>query len=149
VLDVATEALIHRPREVVAAFAADPMNATRWYANIHSVEWLTPRPLQVGTRLAFVASFLGRCLAYSYEVVEWVPGGRLVMRTSEGPFPMETSYTWTDADHSATRMVLRNRGAPSGFSKLLVPFMALAVRAANRKDLARLKQLLESEHGCG
>src|SRR5688572_30152078 len=145
VLDVVTETVIHRPRDVVAAYTADPTNATRWYSNIKSVEWLTPPPLRLGTRLAFVAKFLGRRLVYTYEVIDFAPGARLVMRTAEGPFPMETEYTWTSVGSAAARMTLRNRGMPTGFSKLIVPFMAVAVRNANRKDLARLKQLLESE----
>jgi len=97
----------------------------------------------VGSRLAFVAHFLGRRLAYTYELVELVPGERLVMRTAEGPFPMETTSTWATAGESSTRMTLRNRGEPSGFGKLAAPFMAAAMRRANRKDLARLKAILE------
>jgi len=90
-----------------------------------------------------VAHFLGRRMAYTYEVVELVPGERLVMRTAEGPFPMETSYTWSTTGDGGTRMTLRNRGEPSGFSILVAPFMAAAVRRANRKDLQLLKELLE------
>jgi uncharacterized membrane protein len=141
-VDVLTEIVIERPREEVAAFAGDPSNAPEWYVNIESVEWQTPRPVRTGSRMAFVARFLGRRLAYTYEVVEHVPGERLVMRTAEGPFPMETTYTWEPAG-PGTRMKLRNRGEPSGFSKLVAPIMAAAVRRANRKDLAQLKRLLE------
>ena len=62
----------------------------------------TPPPIAVGSRLAFVARFFGRRLAYTYEVVEFIPIVRLVMRTAEGPFPMETTYTWEQegADHT-------------------------------------------------
>ncbi|HSI81238.1 MAG TPA: SRPBCC family protein [Solirubrobacterales bacterium] len=142
-IDVRTEVVIARPRDEVAAYAGDPDNATAWYANIEAVEWRTPPPLTVGSRLAFVARFLGRRLEYVYEVGELVPGARLVMATADGPFAMETTYAWTDAGESATRMRLRNRGEPSGFGGLLAPVMAPAVRRANRKDLARLKQILE------
>src|SRR5215469_10840196 len=114
-VDVVTEIEIVRPRAEVAAYAADPDTATSWYENITSVEWETPPPLAVGSRMAFVAQFLGRRLAYTYEVVEWVPGVRFVMRTAQGPFPMETTYTWEDAGTAATRMTLRNRGEPAGF----------------------------------
>jgi hypothetical protein len=142
-VDVLTEIVIDRPRERVAAYAGDPSNAPEWYVNIKSVEWKTPPPLAVGSRVAFVARFLGRRLAYTYDFVEWVPGVKLVMRTAEGPFPMETTYTWESAGEGRTRMTLRNRGEPAGFSKIVAPLMAAAMRRANQKDLARLKALLE------
>jgi uncharacterized membrane protein len=142
-VDVLTEITIRRPRRDVAAYAADPDNATAWYEKIASVEWVTERPLSVGTEVTFVAGFLGRRLSYTYEVTELVPGERVVMRTAAGPFPMETTYTWHDAVAGATRMTLRNRGEPSGFSKLTTPMLAAAMRRANRKDLDRLKDILE------
>jgi uncharacterized protein YndB with AHSA1/START domain len=142
-VDVVTEVTIAKPREVVAAFSASPDNAPKWYANIKSAEWRTEPPLRIGTKVAFVAQFLRRRLVYTYEVVEYVPGDRFVMRISEGPFPMETTYTWHSTAEGGTRMTLRNRGVPSGFFRLMAPFMSAAVRKANRKDLARLKDLLE------
>ena len=55
---------------------------------------------------------------------------------------METTYTWEATSDGGTRMTLRNRGEPAGFSKLVAPFMAPAMRRANRKDLAALARLL-------
>ena len=141
-VDVRTEILIPRPLSEVAAYAADPGNAPEWYDNIQSVEWETAPPVAVGSRVAFVARFLGRRLAYTYEVVELVAGERLVMRTAEGPFPMETTYTWQATGPEATRMTLRNRGEPSGFGSLAAPLMAQAMRRANRKDLEQLARIL-------
>jgi uncharacterized membrane protein len=143
-VDVSTEIVIPRPRHEVAEYASDPDNAPDWYENIESVEWVTPRPLAVGSRIAFVARFMGRRLSYTYEVRELVPDQRFVMSTGEGPFPMETTYTWEDAPDDGTRMELRNRGQPSGFASVAAPIMASAMRRANRKDLARLRSTLES-----
>lgn len=143
-VDVQTEITIRRPRGEVAAYAADPDHATAWYEKIKSVEWKTERPLTTGSRIAFVARFLGRQLSYTYEITELAPGDRIVMRTADGPFAMETTYTWEDTPSGDTRMTLRNRGAPSGFSKLTTPMLAAAMRRANRKDLARLKGILEA-----
>jgi uncharacterized protein YndB with AHSA1/START domain len=96
-VDVETELTIDRHRPDVAAYATDPDRAPEWYANIESAELETARPVAVGSRMRFVARFMGRQLAYTYRVEEPVPNQRLVMRTDEGPFPMETTYTWTDA----------------------------------------------------
>ena len=57
---------------------------------------------------------------------------------------METTYTWTSTPEGATLMTMRNRGTPTGFSALVAPFMARAVRTATSKDLAALKTLLEA-----
>jgi len=143
-INVLTEIIINRPAEAVSAYAADPSNAPDWYTNIESAQWQTSPPLRTGAKVAFSAHFLGRRLEYTYEVVAFVPGERLVMRTAQGPFPMETTYTWASAGNGSTHMTLRNRGEPTGFSKILAPFMAGAMRRANNKDLARLKSVLEA-----
>jgi uncharacterized protein YndB with AHSA1/START domain len=148
VVDVESEVVIEAPRGIVAAYAANPDVAPEWYVNIESVEWRTEPGLRTGARVAFVAHLLGRRLAYTYEIVEHVPDERLVMRTSEGPFPMQTEYAWSDAGPGRTHMTLRNTGTPSGFSRLVAPFMASAMRRANRKDLDLLKRILE-ERGPG
>ena len=143
-VDVESEIEIDRPLQDVAVYACDPDNATSWYKNIEAVDWRTPRPLAVGSRIGFAARFLGRRLVYTYEVREFVPGERFVMSTAEGPFPMETTYTWEGTASGGTKMTLRNRGEPAGFSKVAAPMLANAMRRANCKDLARLKQILET-----
>src|SRR3954453_3033230 len=140
-VDVVTEIGIDRPRPEVAAFASDPGNAPAWYENIESAAWKSPPPLAVGSRVAFVAQFLGRRLEYTYEIRELAPGERLVMSTAQGPFPMETTYAFADAGAGATRMTLPNRGEPSGFKKLAGPVMAAAMRRATAQDLRRLQRL--------
>ena len=142
-VDVITKINIKRPRDEVSAFAADPSNATAWYKNIKAVEWETGPPAVVGSRVRFRAQFLGRTLEYTYEVRETEPGIRFVMATAEGPFPMETTYTWEDGAGGSTEMTLRNTGEPSGFAAVTAPVMSRAMRKANQADLARLKQLLE------
>ena len=144
IVDVEVQSVIKRPPDVVAAFAGDPTNAPTWYGNIQTVRWLTPPPVRVGSRMEFVARFLGRRLAYTYEIAEWEPGRLLVMRTADGPFPMETTYSWAPAGSASTRMTLRNRGNPSGFSRLTAPVMERAIRRATTKDLERLGTLLEA-----
>ena len=144
-VDVVTDIVIERPRAEVARYASDPDNAPRWYTNIKSVRWATDPPLQVGSRIDFVAHFLGRRLAYTYEIVTLEANIRMVMRTADGPFPMETTYTWGDVGERATLMGLRNRGMPAGFSRLMAPLMSAAMARANRKDLERIRSILEAD----
>jgi uncharacterized membrane protein len=143
-VDVQVETIINRPRPHVAAYAGNPDNAPQWYSNIKSVKWQTQPPMAVGSKLAFNARFLGRTLDYVYEIIELSPGQRLVMRTAQGPFPMQTTYAWTPEGQASTKMVLRNTGSPAGFSKLAGAVMAPMMRRAMRKDLRKLKALLES-----
>src|SRR5688572_25184190 len=96
-VDVVTSIDIRKPIALVATFATNPDNATKWYANIKSAEWKTPKPLHVGSLIAFTAHFLGKKLAYTYEILE-LSGNKFVMRTAEGPFPMETTYEWEKLD---------------------------------------------------
>ena len=141
-VNVQTEIHIDKPRGEVAEYAADPENAPKWYRNIHSSQRLGEGPAGVGSKVAFTAKFLGRELKYTYEFVEFVTGERLVMRTAQGPFPMQTTYTWTD-DDGGTRMTLGNSGSPSGFSRLTGLFMEPMIRRETRRDLQKLKSILE------
>jgi Polyketide cyclase / dehydrase and lipid transport len=142
-VDVLTEIKIKCPRDKVADYAADPDHAPAWYMNIKSAEWQTVKPLMLGSKIAFIAEFLGRRLEYVYEIVDYIPGQKLVMKTADGPFPMETTYTWDSINENLTRMTLRNKGVPSGFSKIFTPFMSLMMKKANKKDLIKIKEILE------
>ena len=144
-VDVEVHTTIARPRPGVAAYCCDPDNATAWNANITKVQWETERPVVLGSRFRFTSAFLGRTLNYTYEVVDLVEAQRFVMRSDQGPFPMETTYTWEDAPDGATWMTLRNRGEPTAFVGLAAPILATAIRRASAKDLARLKSILERQ----
>ncbi len=144
-IDVSTEIIINCGIDKVSAFSADPDNAQKWYVNISSVEWWTSPPLRVGSKIAFIAHFFGQKLRYTYEVIEYEPNQKFVMQTSQGPFPMQTCYTWEACGSDSTKMILRNTGIPTGFSKIMTPFMSIAMKRANKKDLALLKQILEDK----
>jgi len=142
-LDLTSELVLERPPASVSGYACNPENATSWHASVKSVEWKSAPVVHVGSRVALEVDFLGQHLHYTYEIVECVPGEKLVMRSVDGPIPLETSYTFEETRDGHTRMTFRNRGEPSGMSKLLTPVMVAAMKAANERDLLKLKEILE------
>jgi uncharacterized membrane protein len=142
-VDVSSEIVIERPPGIVSAYVSDPTNAPTWHDHIKSAGWRSEPLVHVGSRVAFIAEFLGRKLEFTYEIVEFIPGEKLVMRSVEGPFPMETTYAFEETREGHTKMTMRNHGEPSGVSKLMTPMIASAMRSANEKDLAKLKNILE------
>jgi hypothetical protein len=116
-VDVTTAIVINRPPAVVAAVAGDPGHASLWLVHLTAVHW---------------------------SVVQRVPGERLVLRTDDGPFPLELTTTWEAWDDPETTVVrLHTMGSPTGARRLLGGVLAAAMKRANGKDLLELKQLLE------
>jgi hypothetical protein len=141
-VSVSTDIHIHRPIDIVSSYARDPENAPKWYVNIKSAEFKTSKPLRVGSQIAFVAAFGGRKLYYVYKI-DQLDTSTLVMRTSDGPFEMKTTYLWESLGENETRMTIKNEGQPTGFSKWFSPFMSMMMRRATNKDLRQLKTILE------
>ncbi|WP_130014501.1 SRPBCC family protein [Serinicoccus sediminis] len=149
-MDVTVATIFDAPRALVAAVSGDPDQAMRWYANIRSVRWRGPAEVVEGARIDFVARFLGRQLAYTYVIVDLVPQERMVMRTEDGPFPMETTYTWWDEEPGGTGrprtgMSVRNAGRPSAMTTLASGAVTLGMKRAMRRDLERLRLVLREE----
>ena len=143
-VDVTVTTQINRPIAGVAAYAGDPSHAPTWYRRIATVEWVTDPPPVPGSLITFRARFMGRDLRYTYEIIELRAGDTLTMSTKEGPFPMNTVYTWSAVDADTTLMTLRNHGNPTGFSRLTAPVISFAMRRAMAQDLAALKRILEA-----
>ncbi|MCG8573510.1 MAG: SRPBCC family protein [Flavobacteriales bacterium] len=143
-VDVRTEITITKELEQVAEYAMNPDSAPEWYDNIQSAVWQTTPPLQKGSQIAFKAQFMKKELFYTYEVLEYDPPHKMVMKTVDGPFPMETTYEFIKKENEGTLMKLRNRGKPSGFSILFTPLMKMMMRKANKKDLRKIKLILEA-----
>lgn len=147
-IDVKTEIIIHCRKIRIWEYVSDPDKAPEWYANIHSISWGTPKPAQLGTRVAFVARFMGRTLAYIYQVTEWVPLEHLTMTSVSGPFPMQTKCSLRSLGEETTRVTLQNTGKPKGKFRLLSRLVSWMIKRANRRDLNQLKQLLEEKYSC-
>lgn len=142
-VDVTAETTIASPRDEVAGYAMDPRNDPVWISGIREVEVLAGLPLEKGTQVQRVASFLGRRIEYVLEVAELEPGSRLLMRSVKSPFPMVVTYSFDDAS-GGTRASIRVEGEPGGVYRVGGPLMPRAVKRSITKDLRNLKAIIES-----
>jgi hypothetical protein len=144
-IDVLVTTTIERPPAEVAAYAMDPANDTVWIGGIKEVHWVTEPPLQIGSRVRRVATFLGRRIDYVLEVADLTRPSRLVMRSVQGPFPMVVTYTFSGED-GTTQAGVRVQGGSGVLFWLLSSLMARQVRTNLSSDLRRLKQRAETVH---
>lgn len=141
-VDITAQTVIEKPRPEVAGFVMDPANDLAWIGGISQVEVLTKPPFGKGTRVARVATFLGRRVDYVLEVVEHDPTTLLSMRSVKGPIPMTITYEF--ADHGpATDVLVRVEGDPSASINIAGPMVKTVVKRTVKQDLERLKTLLE------
>jgi uncharacterized membrane protein len=145
-IDVTTEVHIRRPRDEVAAYMIDPAHDPEWIGGIREARLLGDPPVAVGSRVARVATFLGRRLEYVNEVVELDPARCLDMRSVVAPFPMAITYSFAERD-GGTTVRNRVRGGRGGFFRLLGPLLGPLVRRSVQRDLERLRDRLERPSG--
>jgi uncharacterized membrane protein len=145
-VDVRTEIIINLPKEIVAEYVSDPGNAPSWCTHIKSVEWNQDAPLRAGVKIIFDEQILRRHQRYVAEVVEIIPGQKVVVKTRNNSMRMETIVAWQAINESTTCMTVWNRGIPRAFSRMIYPFMALAIRNTSRRNLKQLKKMLEFSH---
>jgi uncharacterized membrane protein len=141
-IDVLAEVRVRRPREQVAAYMSDPANDPEWIGGLREARLLGDPPLQQGSRVARVASFMGRRVEYVNEITTLEPGSVLEMRSVKAPFPMHITYTFEDREGGT---LVRNhvRGGGGLFS-LGSPLFAPLVRRNVQKDLERMRDVLEA-----
>ncbi len=145
-VDVRTEIIINLPKEIVAEYVSDPGNAPSWCTHIESVEWNHDTPLRAGVKIVFDERIMRRHQRYVAEVVEIIPGQKLVVKTRNNSMRMETVVAWQAINEHTTCMTVWSRGIPRSFSKMISPFMALAIRNTSRRNLKLLKKMLEFSH---
>ena len=145
-VDVRTEIIINLPKEKVAEYVSDPGNTPNWCSHITSVEWNGHAPLRAGVKIVFNERIMRRHQQYVCEVVEIIPGQKVVVKTRNKKMRMETTVAWQAINENTTCMTVWSRGIPRALSRMISPFMALVIRNTNRKNLKQLKRMLELVH---
>ncbi len=141
-LDITAETTIAASRDRVAAYAMDPQNDPVWIGGIKRVEVLGTGPIEKGSTVRRLASFMGKRIEYVMEVVELEPGRRLSMHAIRSPIPMDVTYSFEDTPEGTVARI-RVEGEPTGAYRLAGPFTPSMVRRPVAGDLKRLKRIME------
>lgn len=145
-VDVKTEIIINLPKEIVAEFVSDPGNAPGWCSHIKTVDWNQHVPLRAGAKIIFNEQGMRRYQQYVCEVVEIIPNQKMVVKTRNNNMRMEIVVAWRAINENTTCMTIWNRGIPRAISRIITPFMALAIRNTSRRNLKQLKRILETSN---
>lgn len=133
---------IARPAAEVFEFVSDAANNPRWQRGMKRCEWITSLPIVVGSQYRQEASFLGRPVISVFEVVELVPGGRIVIETIESTFPIrvERRVEVVNADSCVVAAAITGGPNVPRFAQALVAWPA---QRSVKRDYDRLVRLLE------
>jgi len=133
---------IERPAASVFAYLADFENNPAWQGGMHACRWTSEPPLRVGSTYAQEASFLGRPIQTTFEVVELTPGRSVTIHSVVSTFPIQVTRSVEPLSDGRCRVTAEVSGQPPWYFRL--PGMAGMVSRSVKKDYATLKAVLEA-----
>lgn len=144
-ISIRNEIVINKPILEVSNYSADPTNSIKWCKRIISIQWKTPKPIQLNSKIAYKSKFIGAVISYTYEVVFFEENKKLMLKIKEGMLPLSTTFAWNSIDENTTIMTITTIGKLKMFSTILSPFASSIMKQRNKKDLKKLKETLENK----
>ena len=140
-VDAKASIVIDRPRSEVAAVMFDPKCDKLWISGLTNVFPQSAGPLETGSRVERVGTFLGRNYSTVYVTTN-ADDGSFAEIAADEPFQMKIRYELADSDEGT---VAKIRIQSIGENEYQIPAAALN-RAVNEwitNDLKKLKQRVE------
>jgi hypothetical protein len=136
---------VRRPVDVVFACLANPQNDPEWSGAADEMHVTSEGPVGIGTTVRQVGHFLGRRLELTLKVHVYEPNQRLGMTVVGGPLRF-AGVRRVEPVPEGTRVTFSGGGKSGGLFKLAEPLLEAAAGRQLRRDLAKLKQVLEPPH---
>jgi uncharacterized membrane protein len=143
-IKVETTVHINRPPHEVFIYLSNFENNPKWQSGMREARFTSEGPLRLGSTYEQVASFLGRPVLSTFEVIGYEPGQMVKATSTSGSFPI-TFTRMVAAEGEGTRVTAVIEGDASGFFKLAEPLLARFVQRSVDNDYANLKKILEAE----
>jgi uncharacterized membrane protein len=139
-----TEQMIERSAEEVWAYAADVVRHPDWMG-VTNATVLSGNGSDVGSRGHERLTLGPFKRDVEFEVVEAVPGRRIVWRSVVGAaFELEVALDLDPAGPTSTRARYGAAIQPHGLWRLLTPLIAIEGKAGPERELRRLKANVET-----
>ena len=134
---------IERPPEEVFEYIGDAENNPTWRSAVVETRWLDPGPTEPGRRGEQTSRLLGRRYTVTAEVVDWEPPVHVSWATITGGADVRT-HCRVERDGTGSQVVLESEGEFTGAWRLLTPVAVAMLRRQSRKDIERLRAVLEN-----
>jgi uncharacterized protein YndB with AHSA1/START domain len=140
---------IQRPAAEVWPWLTEPEKQKQWVSWLVEARDLTPPPIKVGSRKAWVMvdpNMNNRRLKINTVVTAVVPERELSLQIdSQGMFTSHGTYTLTALPGGGTRLrTAAEYSYPHWFARLMEPLVAPQARKKMNSDMAQLKHLVET-----
>ncbi len=135
------EQTIHAAPDNVAQVMFDPDREGEWMAKGGKVEWLTPGPLAVGSRVRHEAGIHGWKMSFVTEVKALDPGHRLELEVVDGADNGVISY---QISPTAGGVIATIHVRDEGMAR--IPHSVWARKQQAQENLARLAQVVTRGH---
>jgi carbon monoxide dehydrogenase subunit G len=137
VVEVTTSVEVAADPDVVFAYISDAENNPQWQSGMVSAQWTSDGPIGVGSTYDQVATFLGRRIESTFEVVSFEQGRKIRASSTGGSFPITFTRT-VEAAGSGSLVTAVITGDASGFFRLAEPLLRSMVQRSVTRDYETL-----------
>jgi carbon monoxide dehydrogenase subunit G len=137
------KAEIHTTRALEAVFdyLSRFDSAAEWDPGIESAKMLTPEPVGLRSRFELVARFAGGRVPLEYEIVEFEPGRRVVLRAENASIRSTDTISF-HPEGSGTRVVYDALLEPKRARRFAEPVLGFVFRRIADRAAAGLRRAL-------
>ncbi len=134
----------HDPNEVFQ-YIADPENNPQWQSGMKSCKWESKHHNWIGSTYIQEASFLGKEIESTFEIIDFQQGYMIKGQSISGTFPI-TFTRIVESTSNGCKVTAIVEGDPKGVFKIAQPLMTWMVKYSVEKDYQKLKSMFENEN---
>jgi uncharacterized membrane protein len=134
---------INKPHQDIFAYIANFENNPNWQGGMLKANFTSEGPLQKGSTYEQIATFLGKKIYTTFEVIHFEEDHLIKINSLESSFPI-TVTRFVEPSPNGTKVSAIVEGDASKFFKVAQPLLKAMVKRSVTSDYKRLQKLLEN-----